>query len=110
MAATQTEGATKAAGTTTKAATSGVKYRCIMQQVVADVAAKQPWFKAAFVTQRPAGRGTTNVLAATEADLMAACEICGFCRTSRRRSKRSGTHTVYLSVPPRLGGNCKAWG
>ena len=75
MAATQTEGATKAAGTTTKAATSGVKYRCIMQQVVADVAAKQPWFKAAFVTQRPAGRGTTNVLAATEADLTAAREF-----------------------------------
>jgi hypothetical protein len=69
--ATKTKAALKAAAPTTPIP-AGVKYRCVMQQVVADVAAKEQWFTRAFVTRRAAGKGLTNVLAATREDLAAA--------------------------------------
>jgi hypothetical protein len=62
--ATKVKAAPKAA-----AATPTQKYRTCMQPVVADVAAKEDWYKRSFVTQRTVGKGVTNVLAATETDL-----------------------------------------
>ena len=67
-----TKAPTKAAPKVAAPTTPTQKYRTCVQPVVAAGAAKEDWYKRAFVTQRIVGKGVTNVLAATEADLTAA--------------------------------------